>query len=125
MSTAMTTMKKWQDDYMDFVGRIEEPVVKYTARAAESMAKYVPERPDWAFLDEVPTMSEFVDSQLKFRKRLVDEQAAFVRKMMKAMHPALVRLESKPAAPARKAPVAKPAAAARKAPLRRVGIHAA
>lgn len=117
MTTAMTTVKKWQDGYMKFVARVEEPVVRYTGRAVEAVVEYVPERPDWAFLDQVPTLTEVVDNQLKFRKRVVDEQAAFVRKMMKTMHPVLVKLETK--APAAKAPAAKPA------PVRRVGVRAA
>jgi len=115
MTTAMTTVKKWQDEYMKLVARVEEPVVRYTGRAVEAVAEYVPERPEWAFLDQVPTLTEVVDNQLKFRKRVVDEQAAFVRKMMKAMHPALMKLETKPA----------PKAAAKAAPMRRVGVRAA
>ena len=87
--TGMTTIKTWQDSYLRLVTRLEEPVLKLTARATESVVDYVPERPSWAFLDGAPTITEFVDSQLKFRRRVVDEQAAFVRKMMKAMQPAL------------------------------------
>ena len=61
-------------------------------------------------------MTEFVDSQLKFRRRVVDEQAAFVRKVMKAMDP-LMRAE--PKAHVAKRPVAKTS------PVRRVGVRAA
>lgn len=129
MSTVMSTMKKWQDGYLKTMTRLEEPVVKFTGKAAESVAEYVPERPHWAFLDEVPTVTEFVESQLKFRKRVVDEQAVFVRKMMKAMHPALVRLEPKAPAVKRVAEVkkvtAKRSPVRRAAPVRRVGVKAA
>jgi len=97
MTTAITTIKKWQDAYMTRIARIEEPAVRYTAKASEAVADYIPERPHWAFLDEVPTVTEFVDSQLKFRRRVVDEQAAFVRKLLKAMQPALSKLEPKAA----------------------------
>lgn len=100
VSAVMEKMKDWQDGYFKLVAKVEEPVLKYTEKAADAVSEYVPERPDWEFLEDVPTFSEFVDSQLKFRKRLVDEQAAFVRKMMKAMHPALVKMETKaPATP--------------------------
>jgi hypothetical protein len=116
MTTVMTTMKKWQDQYLTTMARVEEPVVKYTSKAVEAIADYVPERPEWAFLDQVPTMTEFVDSQLKFRRRVVDEQAAFVRKVMKAMDP-LMRAE--PKAHVAKRPVAKTS------PVRRVGVRAA
>ena len=95
MTTVMTNIKKLQDGYLARMARVEEPIVRVTGRVAGSVADYVPARPQWAFLDEVPTLTEFVDSQLKFRRRVVDHQAAFVRKLMKAMHPALLRLEPK------------------------------
>jgi hypothetical protein len=117
MTTVMTTMTKWQDDYLAMMARVEEPVVRFTGRATESVAKYVPERPEWAFLDRVPTLTAVVDSQVKFRRRVVDEQAAFVRKMMKAMHPVLARLEPKPV------PVKR--ADARPTPIRRAARKAA
>lgn len=98
MKTAMTTMQKWQDEYLTRMVRVEEPVLKFTGKAMEAVAEYVPERPHWAFLEQVPTMTELVDSQLKFRRRLVDEQAAFVRKLMKAMSPAKPRPEPKTSA---------------------------
>jgi hypothetical protein len=99
MTAAMTTLTEWQDKYISFVTRVQEPVVEYTGRFADRVAPYVPERPDWSFLDRVPTMTDVVDNQLKFRKRMVDEQAAFVRKMMRAMRPALVKVETKPMTP--------------------------
>ena len=117
MTTVMTNIKKWQDSYLTGMARLEEPIVRFTGKAAGAVAEYVPERPQWAFLDGVPTLTEFVDSQLRFRRRIVDQQAAFVRKLMKAMHPALLPLETK--APAAKRVAGKPSA------VRRIGVKAA
>jgi hypothetical protein len=104
-TSTMNTLERWQDEYLDLMARWEEPVVTFTGKAADSVAKYVPERPGWAFLAELPTITEVVESQLKFRRRVVDEQAAFARRMMRAMQPALMRLEptatTTPAAKAR------------------------
>lgn len=107
MSTMMTTIKKWQDGYLNLIKRTEEPVVRVTGDVSESMVRFVPERP--AFMAEMPTVTELVDSQLRFRKRIVDEQAAFVRKMLKAMDPMLVKFEATPrrVAHAPTAPVAR------------------
>ena len=110
MTTAMTTTKKWQDQYLTMMARVEEPVVRFAGRAAEAIADYVPERPQWAFLGQVPTMTELVDSQLKFRGQVVDEQASFVRKLMKSMSP--------------KAPAAK-RVVGKASPARKVGVKAA
>lgn len=117
MTTVMTTTKKWQDQYLTMMARVEEPIVRFTGKAAGAVATYVPERPQWAFLEQVPTMTELVDSQLKFRRRVVDEQAAFVRKFMKALSPATSRLE--PRVPAAKRVVGKAS------PVRRVRVKAA
>jgi hypothetical protein len=114
MTAAMTTLKEWQDRYMRLAARVEDAAVQSTDRVSETVAEYVPQRPDWALLDRVPTMTEFVDNQLKFRKRVVDDQAVFVRKLMKAMHPALVKLEGQV-----------PGKAAKPAPERRRGVRAA
>jgi hypothetical protein len=106
--TAMTTLSKWQDQYFTLVKRVEAPVTRYTGDFAESVAKYVPVRP--TFMAKVPTTSELVENQLKFRKRFVDEQAAFVRKMLNAMDPVFMKFQTAPKAAAKDIHV-KPAAA--------------
>jgi hypothetical protein len=101
MST-MLTLEKWQADYIDFVQHVEEPVVRFAGRVADSVAPYVPERPE--VMRSMPAMTELVESGLKFRTRMVDQQTRFVRHMMKAMHPVIEKLETEHAA----APAPKP-----------------
>lgn len=102
--TAMTTIKDWQDSYFTSVKRIEVPVVRVAGQVSDAVAKFVPERP--SFLASLPTTAELVETQLKFRKRFVDEQAAFVRSMLKAMNPVFTKFDTVAK------PVAKPAAKA-------------
>ena len=106
--TMMTTIKDWQDDYFDFVKKVEEPMLKFADERADDLAKYVPERP--SFMGELPKTVEFVEMQLKFRKRFVDEQIAFTRKMIKAMHPVFVKLDTAPKPEPKAAPKAAPKA---------------
>jgi hypothetical protein len=108
MTTVMTTVERWQDEFIDIVDRIETPVVKWAGEVAESMVDYVPERPDWAVLERVPTMTEVVDNQLAFTSRFVDMQVDFVRKMMKAMGPALKKMEPPKVTPRKVATKAAP-----------------
>jgi len=91
MST-MLTLEKWQADYIGFVQQVEEPVVRFAGRVAGSVAPYVPEKP--AVLRSMPAVTELVESGLKFRKRMVDQQTLFVRHMMKAMHPVIEKFEA-------------------------------
>lgn len=90
----MSNVKEWQDGYFTRVKRIEEPVLKFAGERAETIARFVPGRP--AFMAESPTMAEFVENQLKFRKKFVDEQIAFTRKMVKALGPVFVKLDTVP-----------------------------
>ncbi len=91
-TTTMTTLKKIQDEYFTLATRVEEPLVRFTGEMADSMARFVPERP--TFMAKLHTVAELVDNQLKFRRRFVDEQLMFVRKMMKAMDPMVTRLDT-------------------------------
>lgn len=92
MTTMLDTMKRWQDGYFTFVKRVEEPVLRFAGGFAESAVRYVPQRP--RFMASAPTVHEMVDNQLEFRKKVVAEQAAFARKMMKAMDPVIVKFET-------------------------------
>lgn len=93
----MTTIKKWEDEYFTLAKKVEEPVVRYTGRMAETAAQYVPERP--GFMAEMPTMHQLVDNSLKFRRRMVDEQATFVRRVLHAMRPMTTKFEATKPAP--------------------------
>lgn len=93
----MTTIKKWEDEYFTLAKKVEEPVVRYTGRMAETAAQYVPERP--GFMAEMPTMHQLVDNSLKFRGRMVDEQATFVRRVLYAMRPMTTKFEATKPAP--------------------------
>lgn len=90
--TPMTRITKLQDEYFSMIKKIEEPVVRYAGDIAQRVARFVPERP--TFMMSMPRMTEVVDNQLKFRRRMVDEQAMFVHQMIKAMKPVVVRLDA-------------------------------
>jgi cation diffusion facilitator CzcD-associated flavoprotein CzcO len=88
----MLTLKKWEDQYFTFTKKVQEPVVRYTGKMADAVAPYAVQRP--AMMAEMPTMHEVVDFSLKFRKHLVDEQATFVRHVMKAMDPVTKKVDA-------------------------------
>jgi hypothetical protein len=120
MMDTMTRFTKLQDDWFDMMKRVEQPVVRTTGQLAERMARYTPPRP--AFMETVPRMTEVVDNGLKFRKRMVDEQAMFARHMIKAMGPVLTKLDAAPA-PKKAEHTTARKASARPAPRRQ--MHAA
>jgi hypothetical protein len=82
---------RMQEEYFELVKRFETPVLRTTARVAPRVAQYVPKRP--AFMEPLPKMTEVVERGLAFRKRFVDEQAKFVRSMIKAFDPMIVKFD--------------------------------
>ena len=100
MTTMMENVEKFEDRSLEQMKKAEEPVLRFAHDMSERMARFVPERP--SFLSEMPLMADFVESQLKFRKRFVDEQLRCARKMMKAMNPVMVKVDHMPEKPVRK-----------------------
>lgn len=94
MTTVMERVEHWEDRSLEQLKELERPILEFTGDMSERTAKFVPERP--ALLADLPTMSELVESQLRFQKRLVDEQARFTRKLMKAMAPVIDRVDARP-----------------------------
>jgi hypothetical protein len=112
----MLTIEKWQTDYLDFIKRVEEPVVRFTGRMAGTVAPYVAEKP--AALRSMPAVTEFVESALKFRKQMVDQQTLFVRHLMKAMHPVIEKFDAESVATPAPKPRMERKPVARSAPRR-------
>lgn len=84
-------LDRMQDELFSGIKRFEQPVVRMTTRFAPRFAEFVPERP--AMLAPMPKFGWMVDRGLTFRKRMVDEQAKFVRSMVKALDPVMVKLD--------------------------------
>jgi hypothetical protein len=102
MSESMlTTLTTWQDELLDLVERVQEPMVRFAGETAESLAEYVPQAPAWPFLAQLPTVSALVENQIAFATKVVDQQAGFARSMVKAAQPVLSVLEIKKPAPRR------------------------
>ena len=100
MTKMMERVEEYEDRYLDQMKKAEEPLLRFTGDMSERMARFVPERP--AFMADMPKMVDFVEGQLKFRKRVVDEQLRFARKMMKAMNPVMLKVDAVPEKPVRR-----------------------
>ena len=111
MSTMLDTVERFENRAFDQVKQAEEPMLRFAQETSDAVARFVPDRPN--FMADMPKFTEVVESQLKFRKRVVDEQLRFARKMMKAMDPLVKKLDAEP-----EQVVAKPTPVAKKAPKR-------
>ncbi len=94
--SAMTTISTWEDKYFEMLKKVETPMLDVVGKIAERLSTYVRQRP--GFMTEMPTAHDWLDHGLKLRKRVIDEQAAFARKMMKAMDPVVAKFDHQPVA---------------------------
>ncbi len=107
-STTMTTAQEWQEEFFDWLDRIEEPVVKVTGDFAETFSEYVPQMPAWPFTGHLPSISETFENQIAFATKLFEWRVGFARQLFKAGKPMFEQLELKtpPTRKARKSTVA-------------------
>ncbi|MCX6520332.1 MAG: hypothetical protein NTZ21_06690 [Actinobacteria bacterium] len=117
-ATRDTHGRTWQDEYFTFVKRIEAPVLRTTTQLATRFADLVPGRP--AFLAPMPkahAVRDVMDTGFTFRKRMVEEQTMFARRMMKAIEPMLTTLDRVDTVPT-KVPTTQPTKQSTKAPTK-------
>ena len=112
MSSMLTTVQEWQDEFFDLFDRVEEPVVKVTGDLAETVSEYVAQPTAWPFLAQLPSMNEIVENQIAFATRFLEVRVNFARQLVKAGQPVFEQFEVK-APRTRKA--RKPAVASAKA----------
>lgn len=97
MTTLLTRVERYQDQYVNLTKRIEEPVVRFAGDLATRVARFVPARPQ--FMAALPSFPALVENSLTFRKRNFDQRAAFTRKVVKALEPVFVKSGSVSAKP--------------------------
>ena len=111
MSVATEKITEMQDQVLDFVARMQEPVVKGLRTAATKVEDRFPEvKAPWLG-DKVPTATEFVELQFDFSQRLLDNQREFAEAVLDAMAPVRKKFVGAPAKPAVKSTTTKVKAA--------------
>jgi hypothetical protein len=108
----MATLVKFQEDVLDAVSRVEQPVVRFAAETAVVVARRVAELPrlDLPRVDlkrfelprfELPEIDlprpAVLETQLEFARRFVDGRREFVRELGDAVRPVVVAV--RPAQP--------------------------
>lgn len=87
MSIATKKITEVQDQVLDFVSRVEEPVVNGLRTAADAASDRLPEVKVPSLGDKVPTASELIDAQFTFRQKLLDNQKQFAQAVLDATAP--------------------------------------
>jgi hypothetical protein len=87
MSVATEKINEIQDQVLDLVARVQEPVVSAVRTASVKVEDRVPEvRLPWVG-DTLPTATQLVDAQFRFRQRMLENQKDFAKAVMAATLP--------------------------------------
>jgi hypothetical protein len=87
MSVATKKITEVQDQVIDLVSRVQEPVVNGLRTAADAASDRLPEVKVPGLGDTLPTASELVDVQFAFRQKLLDNQKQFAKAVLAATAP--------------------------------------
>ncbi len=87
MSVATEKINEIQDQVLDLVSRVQEPVVGAVRTASLKVEDRIPEvNVPWVG-DTLPTATQLVDARFRFRQRMLDNQKEFVKAVMAATLP--------------------------------------
>ena len=99
MSVATEKLTELQDQVLDIVARIQEPVVNGVATLATTVEGRLPEIKVPGLGETVPTADEVVDASFGFRQKMLDNQKQFAEALLTAAKPVRVKFvgDTKPA----------------------------
>ena len=103
MTKVITTVTEYEDKVLELITKVQGQVLDYVKQAVDFVDGRVSEvelpfeLPKIEILDEVPTLSELVDTQFAFSKKLLTNQEKFAKNVVKAVKP-LTRDAAKPKA---------------------------
>ena len=108
MSKVITTVTEYENKALEVIVKVQDEVLGYVKQVVDfvdgriSEVELPFELPELTVLDEVPTLSEVVDTQFAFSKKLLANQEKFAKNVVKAVKP-LTREANKPKAKTTKA----------------------
>lgn len=101
MTKVIDTVTEYEAKALELVTKVQDEVLTYVKQAVEFIDGRISdvelpfEVPELAFLDEVPTLSEVVDTQFAFSKKVLANQEKFAKNFVKTVKP-LTRDAKKP-----------------------------
>ncbi len=116
MSVATEKISEVQDQVLDLVSRVQEPVVRGLGTAAEKVEDRIPEVKIPRLSERAPAVSEVVDALGEFVEQLLENQKEFVGAVLDATAPVRHKfVVGTPATPASKTSTTKSSATKAKA----------
>ncbi|MGH9186387.1 MAG: hypothetical protein ACRD0U_11325 [Acidimicrobiales bacterium] len=92
----ITNLSKVEDQIVDTIKSVQEPVVEYVRKAVEFVDGQLPELPELPFTAQLPTPEALVDNGYGFVTELLKVNHEFVKAIIAAVSPLLPE-QAKPA----------------------------
>ncbi len=85
----ITTVTEYEEKALELIAKAQEEILGYIKQAVELLDERMPEIevPDLAVLDQIPTLSEIVNTQFAFSKKLLTNQEKFAKNVVKTVKP--------------------------------------
>ena len=93
MSKVIDTVTDYEDKALQVLAKVQDEVLTYVTQAVELIDGRVArvelpfELPKVELLEQLPTLSEVVDTQFAFSKKLLANQEDFARNVVQAVRP--------------------------------------
>ena len=93
MSKVIDTVTEYENKALELLAKVQDEVLTYVKQAVEFVDGRVSDielpfdLPEVELLDELPTLSEIVDTQFAFSKKLLANQEKFAKNVVKAVKP--------------------------------------
>lgn len=98
MPTILETVTEYEDKALELLTQLQAQVLEVVKKAVDALDDRLPELPEVPYLDQLPTLSQVVDTQFAFSKKLLANNEKFAKNLVKTVKP-LTR-DAAPAKPA-------------------------
>ena len=114
MATATEVITSVEDQVLETVKQGQEAIVKAVRTWADASKNLIPDLPPLPFADQLPNVTELVETSFAFADKLIASQREFVAALLEATKPVYGAADKavKNGAPAKPAAAAKSSAAA-------------
>lgn len=89
MSTLLTTVTDYEDKALELISKLQDELLGYVAQAVTVLDERLPDfdLPEIKALEQLPTLSEIVDTQFAFSKKVLANQEKFAKRFVKTVKP--------------------------------------
>lgn len=91
-SPVIDKLTQIQEQVLESIEQVQEPVVKAARSAAEAVEPRLPEIPAVPFADKLPSADELITNQYDFVLKVLEQQKKFIEALIDAGRPVVAKV---------------------------------